>query len=463
MQQPREPELQLNQVQKAVNLVELVLTLGYQHIPLKNGSDPAMGKFHTFAYKGKPGLDQVIVYKSPTGDYLYFNRADDRDKGSVIDFFKNRLENPRIKGIVATPGRNVWASILENAERFLGLPLEQRRVSPQLQQSMAPVQRGDNYIPEFLRQTTPLTDTRYLRSRGLSEETLSSPFFVGRILNQVQAGVRGDGEAYKFTNTVFPQLCKDSIVGLEIKANGYKGPAADSLASAALWLSNTTSKTTTLVVTPSALDALSHYQLKQPTNALYASTSGQLTENQVAEIKRLVENNAIKTVKLSLANNLEGHLSDIRLLAGLARPASPMRLERTQPSLLTLAVYSVQDEPITRLIDALKAYNQQVTETYRQVAGQAVVAATATLDSEFIKAGKVAEHSYQFHVPKRLETLAFFNQALLNSFPMVARLELDKAKANNWNDHLRQELKGKEQVPAQTPEVAPRRRPGPRV
>jgi len=473
MQQPREPELNFNQVKKDVNLVDLVLTLGYQHNRAKSGSDIGKGKFHTFDYKGNPRLDQVIIYKAPSGDYLYFNRADDQDKGSVIDFLKNRIENPRIAGIVASPGKNVWASVIENAKRYLNLPASQRNVSPQLQQRIEPVQRGESYIPEFLLKTSPLTDTRYLNSRGINSETLASPLFTDRILNHVHQGTTKDGQAYKFVNTAFPQLYKEGIVGLEIKANGFKGQAADSLNSAALWLSNSTTKTNTLVVAESAIDALSHYQLKQPTNAVYASTSGQLTDNKVTEIKRLIENQAFKTVKLALDNNLEGHLFDTKLIVGLARPATPMRIARTTPSLLSIAIYSLQDEPVSKLHREVKAYNAVVIEQYRKVAGPGPEAiASPTLDAELIKAAKVADHSYQFHVPKRLDTLAAFNQALLNTFPMVAKVELDKSKANDWNDQLKEQLKAPVQVVApakeqsqqpQPPEQdAPRRR-GPRM
>jgi len=446
MQQPREPELNFNQVKKDINLVDLVLTLGYQHNQAKSGSDIEKGKFHTFDYKGKPGLDQVIIYKAPSGDYLYFNRADDRDKGSVIDFLKNRLENPRIDGIVASPGKNIWASVIENAKRYLNLPTAQRNVSPQLQQGIEPVQRGEGYIPEFLKKTLPLTDTRYLNSRGINSETLASPLFTNRILNHVHQGTTKDGQAYKFTNTAFPQLYKDNIVGLEIKANGFKGQAADSLNSAALWLSNTTTKTNTLVVAESAIDALSHYQIKQPTNALYASTSGQLTDNKVAEIKRLIENTNLKTVKLALDNNLEGHLFDTRLITGLARPNTPMGIERTQPSMITVSVYSVQDEPVGKMHQAAKAYNQRVVEDYRKLAPDAQ--ASPTLDSELIKLTRTDPHRYQFHVPKRMETLAFFNQSLINAFPMVAKLEMEKSRANDWNDQLKEQLKAPVQAVA---------------
>lgn len=473
MQQPREPDLTFTQVKQEINLVDLVLTLGYQPHRASSGSATEKGKFYPFDYRGKPSLDQVVIYKAPSGDYLYFNRADDRDQGSVIDFLKHRIENPRIAGITAAPGKNIWVSVLENAKRFLNLPAAERRTSPQLQQQMEPVPRDEKYVPEFLQKTLPLTDTAYLNSRGITPETLTSAYFAGRILNHVHEGIDQGGQPYKLVHTAFPQLHPSGgIVGLEIKANGFRGQAADSLNSAALWLSNTTTKTNTLVVAKSAIDALSHYQLKQPTNSLYASTSGQLTDNQVTEIKRLIENQALKTVKLAFDNQLEGHLFDTKLLAGLARPTTPMRIARTTPSLLSVAIYSLQDEPVSKLHREAKAYNALVVEQYRKVAGPGSEAmASPTLDAELIKAAKVADHSYQFHVPKRLETLAAFNQALLNSFPMVAKVELEKSKATDWNDQLKEQLQALAQLvapakqPSQQPPApeqdAPRRR-GPR-
>lgn len=440
--------------------MDLVLTLGYQHNRAKSGSDPEKGKFHTFDYKGKPTLDQVIIYKAASGDYLYFNRADDRDKGTVIDFIKHRLEHPRIPGIMPEPGKNIWASVIANAKRFLNLPEQQRHVSQNLQQQAQPVQRSDRYIPDFLQQTSPLTDTSYLNARGLTNETLASPPFAGRILNHVHAGTSKTGQAYRFVNTAFPQVYKDSIVGLEIKANGFRGTAANSLNSSALWLSNATPKTNALIVAESAIDALSHYQLKQPNNALYASTSGQLTDNKVAEIKRLVENMNLKKVCLAFDNNLEGHQFDTRLIAGLARPETPMSIARTLPSLVTVAIYSVQNEPVAQLHRAVKAYNQELTENYRALSGGEPPAQSPTLAAELITAAKVGDSSYQFHVPRRSDSLAFFNQALINSFPMVSKLELDKSKANDWNDQLKENLR---KGPGQAPSQEPGRRRGPRI
>ena len=438
---PREPELNFTQVKKELNLVDLVLTLGYQHNRAKSGPTLEKGKFHVFDYRGNPNLDQVIIYKAPSGDYLYFNRADDRDKGSVIDFLKNRLEHPRIAGIQASAGKNVWASVIENARRFLQLPEQERKVSPQLQQSMAPVQRGDQYVPDFLLKTTPLTDTRYLNARGLTNETLTNSCFAGRILNHVHEGTGKNGQPYKFVNTAFPQLYKEKIVGLEIKAQGFRGQAADSLNSSALWLSGIEAKTHTLVVTESAIDALSHYQLKQPTHTLYASTSGQLTDNKVAEIRRLIANHHLKTVKPAFDNDVEGHIFDTRLITGLAHVSTPMRVERTLPGVLTVSIHAEQ-RYFNTLHQATRTYNQQVVDGYYQVAGTQAPG-NGTLDSELIMASKQADNHYLFHLPKRMETLAFFNRALIQTYPMSVKVELEKSRAKDWNDQLQQNLLGK--------------------
>ncbi|MDF7815117.1 hypothetical protein [Hymenobacter sp. YC55] len=462
MQQPRESDLNFNQVKKDLNLVDLVLTLGYQHHRAKSGPSLERGKFHVFDYRGKVNLDQVIIYKAPSGDYLYFNRADDRDKGNVIDFIKYRIENPRIPGITASPGKSIWASVLDNARRFLAVPAQQRTVSPALQQAMEPVQRGDQYLPDFLLKTTPLHDTGYLNSRGISDEVLNEPCFKGRIFNHLHEGKRKDGHAYKVLHTAFPQLYRDKIVGLEIKTIGFKGHAADSLTSSALWLSHEGARTHTLVVSESALDSLSHFQLKRPNYTLYASTSGHLTDNQVTELRRLVTDQNLKTVKLAFGNNVEGHLGDTKLITGLAHPTAAMQIERITPGLLTVSIHCTQDQYFKKLHEETRSYNQRLTDHYHQVAGPERVGVSATLQDEFIIANKEADNNYKFHIPRRLDTLAFFNQALIQSYPMRVKLEVDKSRANDWNDQLKEHLKGKTaiQAPEQPEADEPSRRRG---
>lgn len=454
MQQPREPELNFTQVKKEVNLVDLVLTLGYQHNRAKSGPDINKGKFHVFDYQGNPSLDQVIIYKAPSGDYLYFNRANDQDKGSVIDFLKHRIEHPRIAGIQATPGKNIWASIIENARRFLNLPAPSRANSPALQAAIPAVERGDQFIPDFLQKTTQLQDTRYLNSRGLTTETLTNGCFAGVILNHVHEGRTKDGQPYKFVNTAFPQLYNDKVVGLEIKAKGFKGQAANSQNSAALWLSNSGSKTRTLIISESAIDSLSHYQLRQPAYTMYASTSGNLTDNKVAEVRRLIDNRNLKTVKLAFDNDLQGHLFDTQLITGLSHASAPMRIERNLPGTLTVGIYSDQPQYFAQLREATRSYNEQVSNGYYQ-AGGAQATANTVLATELITAAVDAPNSYKFHVPKRLEALAFFNQALAQHYPMKVRLEMEKSRAHDWNDQLKESLRGQAVAAGQALEKFP--------
>jgi hypothetical protein len=60
------------------------------------------------------------------------------------------------------------------------------------------------------------------------------------------------------------------------------------------------------------------------------------------------------------------------------------------------------------------------------------------LNTELITASKEGERSYHFHVPKRTEALAFFNQALISNVPLVVRLEAEKPRAIDWNAQLNQ-------------------------
>lgn len=452
MQQPQEPELSFAQVKQQVNLIDLALSIGYQHNRTKSGESTEKGKFHVFDYKGQPGLDRVIIFKAPSGDSMYFNPQDDRDKGSVIDFVKFRVENPKVDSITSTPGKSVWFDVIDNCKRFLNIPPQQRQYT-QIQKEIKPIEPGAGFNIN-LDKCRPLDDTRYLNNRGLSNETLYHPLFRGRILNHVHTGKTKAGDTYSFTNTAFPQMYKNRVVGLEIKANGFKGQAPDSLNASSLWLSNTPERAKVVVLSESAIDSLSHYQLHKPENTIYASTSGNLTDNKIFELQRVVQDNNLSTVKLALDNNLEGHIFDTKAITGLATETNPMRIIHNQPTLLSVSVHAVDSKPVLDLVREVKRFNLDVTENYKQ-AGGGDATASATLNTELISSNKEGQFTYQFHVPKRPETLAFFNQALIKAFPLSVKVEINKSQANDWNDQLKDSLKAQVQRPQLTTEQRP--------
>jgi hypothetical protein len=264
--------------------------------------------------------------------------------------------------------------------------------------------------------------------------------FKGRILNQVNEGVsKKYNQPYRFDNVAFPQYYKDKVVGLEVKNHNFKGQAADSLNSSALWLSNTPDKLKVFMLTESGVDALSHYQLYTPANTLYGSTSGNLTDNKLFELRRLVQDHNIPTVRLGLDNNVQGHIYDTKVLAALAHEANPTSILRNQPSLITVGIYAADPKPIIDLVRAVKTYNQGVTESYHQAAG--TQAASNTLNSSLISSNKEGQNTYQFHIPKTSGALAAFNQALLRALPLSVKVEITKSRTDDWNNDLKASLR----------------------
>lgn len=66
------------------------------------------------------------VFKGRAGDWLYFNSQDDRDKGSVVDWMKNRMSTGWIAGITQLPDRNRWRSVNDHLRAYLNLPAAER-------------------------------------------------------------------------------------------------------------------------------------------------------------------------------------------------------------------------------------------------------------------------------------------------------------------------------------------------
>ncbi len=103
----------------------------------------------------------------------------------------------------------------------------------------------------------------YLSARGLRPETLSDPRFAGTW----RLDARG--------NVLFAHRDESGeLTGFEVKSRGFTGFAAGGTKSA--WQSAARDSDRVLVVTESAIDALSYHQLQRGTGevARYLSTAG---------------------------------------------------------------------------------------------------------------------------------------------------------------------------------------------
>ncbi|AYA39087.1 hypothetical protein D3Y59_18050 (plasmid) [Hymenobacter oligotrophus] len=248
-----EHELTFQKIKEQVELPELLSHFGYT---LKKGEHLGRGKWHVFE-----GDDTLVVFKGRGGDWMYFNAQDDRDKGSVIDWMKNRVSSGRIAGIAQAPGRSLWQAVNDHFRAYLNLPESQR---PRLDlPPIAETAPGEKFHSIFTKDCRPLEDTTYLEGRGISQLTLRHPQFVGRILNHRHSVQRAGLPPKTFVNTAFPAYHEGRVVGLELKGVGFKGQAPESQFSRSLWLSRLPEgrPATVLVVSESALDTLSYAQL----------------------------------------------------------------------------------------------------------------------------------------------------------------------------------------------------------
>ncbi|WP_201982590.1 toprim domain-containing protein [Hymenobacter rubidus] len=427
-----EHELTFQKIKEQVELPELLSHFGYN---LKKGEHLGKGKWHVFE-----GDDTLVVFKGRGGDWMYFNAQDDRDKGSVIDWMKNRVSSDRIAGLGPLPGRNLWQSVNDHFRAYLNLPEEQR---PRL--DLPPIVEtapGEKFHSIYTQHCRPLENTAYLEGRGITKSTIANPQFAGRILNQFHTMQKEGLPAKTYVNTAFPAYHEGRVVGLELKGEGFKGQAPESQFTRSLWLSKLPEgrPAAVLVVSESALDTLSYAQLHPGESALYASTAGTLTQNKIFELKRLLSEEGIPVIRAAFDNDTQGHHFDTRLLAGLASEQNPMKVVREHKHLLTVEITAVHPAGVQALSQHLKSYNDQATRQYAQENGEpGNPASSQTLRDELIHSNKLGAHTYQFHVPMSREALGAFNEAASQTLCFDHRVEIVKSQGKDWNQDLKQD------------------------
>lgn len=424
-------DLTFQQIKDSVELPELLTHYGYN---LDKGENLNKGKWHVFK-----GDDTLVVFKGRGNDWMYYNTQDDRDKGSVIDWMKNRVSSGRIAGIQQEPGRNLWQSVNDHFRAYLNLPEAQR---PKLELApVTPIEPNTRIQSLYLKNCTALTDTSYLESRGITKETLNNPQFTGRILNQHHTVQREGMPAKTYVNTAFPAYHEGKIVGLELKGQGFKGQAPDGDFARSLWLSKEPEggrRATTLVVSESGIDTLSYAQMHPQERAIYASTAGVLTGNKIWEMKRVMAAEGLTTIKSAFDNDTPGCHYDTRLIAGFAGEQNPMKVVREHKHLLTVEITPSNPAGVQAMAQQLRAFNAQVTQQYQQASGeQPSQAVLPTLRDELIATTRSQANTYQFHLPMNREALSAFNQAAVQHLQFEQKIELVKSHSNDWNQELK--------------------------
>ena len=319
MNAPRENDPnELDRFKRDIDLVDYAERQGYQI--KKEGK---RGDWHQLEKDG-----EVLIVTRKDDHQVYLNTGDDRDKGSVIDFAKTRggdghgLNLGQVRQQLReylndgpAPTR-AYAPVADVA-RLNALPVG----SPD-HERQAEEDRRTRLISEVLGVKRELTDRTYLHGRGIEDQTIDSPAFQGRIFTAQQN---------EHKNTAFPLYNAEGLVSVEQKNEHYKNLLP--LPKNGIWVSHPTEGKGTqverIIVSESAIDSLSHHQLKSgqdQKNTIYIATSGTPTEAQVALIQRVIDKQEPREVVLANDRDAGGRQFNMNYLNELhpARPLVPV-------------------------------------------------------------------------------------------------------------------------------------------
>jgi hypothetical protein len=213
-----------------------------------------------------PATDDKIVVARSAGDehWTYFSIRDSTDHGSIIDFMQRRERlslgqvRKELRGWVG------GASARTSAGRGEPLVLVEPRRSDRAAVAAA------------YERAIAADNSLYLNSRGIRPEILRDPRFAGTF----RVDERG--------NLLFAHSdAAGDLCGYEVKNRGFTGFAPGGMK--ALWHSAALAGDEKLVLTESAIDAISYHQLAPDRTARYASTGGSISTHQRGLIARDIE------------------------------------------------------------------------------------------------------------------------------------------------------------------------------
>jgi hypothetical protein len=247
----RSRQEELDSFKTQINLVEYAQSQGYQYSSQSSSRNSVV--------LAHDNGDKIIVATDTDGHGIYFSIKDDGDSGTIIDFVQNR-SNLRL-GEVRKELRN-W----KDEPRAYGsksIP----RDKPQ------PINSDRLKIIKAVSGFKVAVSHPYLEKRGIKQSVLKSDRFIGT----VAIDNRG--------NAIFPHYDGDGLTGFTVKNENYQGFSKGG--TKALWSSKLGESDRRLVITESAIDAMSYHQLfaDQNPHTRYISTGGTISSSQLDLIK----------------------------------------------------------------------------------------------------------------------------------------------------------------------------------
>ncbi len=437
----------VQELRSNVSIVELAIHYGYLPKRHKGRKRPVL---EHVAYN-----DVILIKNAQDASQQVYQRVGNfTDSGTIIDFVRNRLST--VFSSFNQSGKDEFRTIVQVLYDYLRVDVDQialnRRATSQL------IERGPK--PAFsldLFDLRPLETNNYLQTRHIRSEIINSPEFIHRIATQItyfdaQKKQVVDFTAVKespdhphilFSNVAFPYYdgLSTEVRGLEIRNAGIKLHAPGSDRSGSVFVSNPPPKAEQFFVLESAIDALSHKQLRfmqgdNAFSAVYFSTGGQLTSQQVNTITRYI--NSIKkasnwTINLAFDNDPKGHAFDLQFIQQLLITKFPLRAVSVGTYKIGYAFPNQEaNSPfIEELLERIKSYNKTISLE------SLVNPIESGLTNQLITIDQTADQ-ITLSMPESSGPLSFLTKSLLELSRLNKRICINKSNAKDFNQDIKQ-------------------------
>lgn len=253
--------------------------------------------------------DKIAIGRAGDGHWQFYSFRDDKDNGDVIQFVQNRAG-----GRAAYPLGAVRKELRAWTHTERELPRDARR-------SLEPIIVDRAAVAAEVAKSSVLGTHPYLESRGLISKTLASARFRGSW--RMDAGHHG--------NVIFPHYDAQGLSGFEVKNRGFTGFSKGGCKG--LWSSLASPGDQRLVITESAIDALSYHQINPHPRTRYASLGGAQNPGQPALLERAISwMPAGSTIVAATDNDKAGH-AFAKSIADICAKHPHVSFERHAPKL----------------------------------------------------------------------------------------------------------------------------------
>ena len=313
----------IRQAKFEINLSDYAQRQGYEVNKQKStATDVILQKI-----KGQENLDTIGVrYYAETG-YKYWTAMDSSDRGSLLDFEKNKNH----LDLSSAAGKK---ELYQKIDEFLGNPQNSQavKIKPTSNKTEPEKRLTDREL-----NLLPLTDTRYLEGRGITEKTYHSPEFQCQVYNEKVVLSAGNASYKTYINTVFP-IRNETILLAKIRRNdeelGYRGGQFNKIQEKrenGIHTSNFPKQPLDkLYLIESPIDAMSYFELKyaeirsKNTQVAFISTIGNPSNSAYNTIQKFINASEPKQIISLMDNDRAGKVFTINLLGRLSKPENDL-------------------------------------------------------------------------------------------------------------------------------------------